>query len=1275
MSIDQNPSSNTETTTAQKYPLGSRYYIISPSEWGQQACDHLLHGMMSWEGHVTLVIPRRDEDKFRTFKPAIKAWSDFDSVEDACKKLNGLGRPIDYMFDDRLDSIHARMIQNKTEGYRVIVYITSTAEYHFDHTKAFCDYADRVLVEKPCTPFFHQLADFEEYVGKHGRENKIRSAEHYLFRPGVTAALRDDDHYNLRSFLTAKRGQKLEYTFCFAEAVGHDDPNMRLSAYNDGSILDIAVIHGLGPVARILLPALGLDKDFDLAEHLTWTHVTPYKATDSSKKHQTVATLAETAVELRGRLTGKLEDGSTLDVDITLRSAKGCEQYQRYFEFRTASADPENDPDNTDYFGVSLGSSGYSVKYREAEGDRTYHRDHEGGKASDEDKRGRSGASNAQAAMLTALSRDEWDDDNDAKGRFIPIKQTCQILRLGFHAQSFASCAAHNPYVWGYKFKFKDWSDTQEAGDWDGAAGDDDGDITRVIDDHVTYADYETSIRASDEDVFDLISKVFRFEEESPLYRFFTCIGEEGVGHGDVSVAIREFYQSYAEQRDAAANSKAQRMPTPLSVDDFLYISIARDEQWVRDTPKSDIGYQFTLDDVVRKIAGFFKEAPQAGRDAAGALTERFGKITDWRGKGFDAPRLIVINRVDRLSDKSWQALVFLLDALPIFTRVILLSNRGDRKAGFIYQTKRAVKGCNEFYRSMRTSRGGGRRETDIGSGVKRSLSKAIGDIVDPADLPNLMPNTSWYAHAHNVSIVGQLAGRKSKIASLVQLLAGDNITLHRQLNSYILYVAAPMAVHCNSEYLVEDYLKALAVPQSLTPNPTAMMNRISRFVLADMDQKHFTSIRSLAVLDSLDAELIEKRFPDLYAAIKEDQPVKALFDIRGGDDIQRMYSWCRRAALKVSNRELRALRDERHRRLMLLHTVREIPFRRNEFSGEIQRYRSRYLALLFGSGVRNLPLSWNLFGESAYRVIQSLAFEGSESIAMATACIDNLTRNSGDSVDLDIQVWARFEATAGMWLFEGVDAVAAQEQVGLRRLEAAFKMAMVPRRYADNYHQEDHIFKPLRSAGVRYLMALLSRASLRERMLEVRGHWKDEYPEADTVASVLNVELEELRRDGNGPSTDKSYDCARILRALSLYRFLRYDMPIQPGKTPADLSEEAAAMYVKAVRNCHAIRSYYEAAILTPEDGDGTKSKVRLVKCAEDLYLSMQSNRETISEYHRVYIDLLSRFLQGDLVDHHADLKRRFYQTGQRRFANILKRVVVGLKKRAMSTTRSSKG
>lgn len=609
----------------------TRVYVLSPSEWGQRACDHLLHRCVAHDGSLTLVVAVRDTQRFRSSRPAIDAWRQYDSVHHAVCSLRDQGAPIEYLFDDRMPMLLERMRREREEGSRVVVYVASQPEYHSSHVAAFRGHADRILVEKPYSILYSDI--FGPPDGPVSDATQVLSAEHYMFRPGVTMAITELRSRNLWEFLNANVGvDHFRYEFCFEEAASHDDPNRRLGAYKDGSLLDIAVVHGLGPIARILLPAIGGwtpagGTSIDLASAIKWTRVAPQYAVDEFGRRK-IATLAETGVELHGHLD--LSSMGRGVVELSLRSIKGAEHYNRYFRFSRTAKDGQRVG-----YGVSLGASGYTLI---DESGQRHERD--GGEFSDRSGGRRRGAANAQAAMLDAFVEPELDRDCGRGGhRFVPIDQTRQILQLALRAQGHASLSGvSNTYRWGGQPKDASELRFHEIGD-------DAGHQRRLM-------------GAADMSGVDELAGLLGLGEgaetdvdvdkDPPVQRCVSFLGDEGEG-GNVLARWLCERASWARP---------------------VHVRIPGEVDWSARV-ESDVNARHlapNLEFALRKLAAE-STAPA-------------------RGGG---PRLLVLSGLEGLSDLGWRQLIVVLDRDYASDRVCMFSTRADRTAGLVLRTRRCM--------------------------------------------------------------------------------------------------------------------------------------------------------------------------------------------------------------------------------------------------------------------------------------------------------------------------------------------------------------------------------------------------------------------------------------------------------------------------------------------------------------------------------------------------------------------------------------------------------
>ena len=237
--------------------------IAGPGQWGQQAADHLLNRAVVSGGEITFIVPRRNEQAFQSDAPTYKAWSNYPSVKDCIDALKLSGKPIRYIYDDHLNHLAAELIeQRNNEFWRTVGYVTSAAEDHFAFAEFLVDYCERVLIEKPISKLWEDVKENGrfELLAKAAEDKgcTLKCAEHYLFRAGVERAwhIEKDDILGLKTFLERHKCCNLTFEFQFCEEADRDRPEERPGAYQDGAILDVLASHGLGPVARFLIPAL-----------------------------------------------------------------------------------------------------------------------------------------------------------------------------------------------------------------------------------------------------------------------------------------------------------------------------------------------------------------------------------------------------------------------------------------------------------------------------------------------------------------------------------------------------------------------------------------------------------------------------------------------------------------------------------------------------------------------------------------------------------------------------------------------------------------------------------------------------------------------------------------------------------------------------------------------------------------------------------------------------------------------------------------------------------
>lgn len=618
-----------------------RHVVVSaPSQWGQQACDHLLHRWVANGGRVTLIVPRRDQARFKQTPPSLKQ-SGLPSFKQWLEDKRASKQPIDFVYDDQCNHLAAVLISQRTSNTHLTVgYVTSSADAHLNHARYLAQFCERVLVEKPVSRVASEIMPkggfplLAKQLSKlpEDRACELRTAEHYLFRPGVK-----DAWDSLQKFVARHQACDLHYEFRFEEPWDRDQPEERPGAYQDGAILDVLAPHGFGPVAGLLLPMLkDLPQPVDFYRDLSWAGVEGWQAAAHRQGPLRVPVLAETAAELRGRLD--LGNGRVLH--LKLRSAKGCRHGMRFFRLacpvaqcRTvrshhAGAGAEH------YVGVSLGSAGFTVFDPGDSGN--LHREQDGGYRSD--SRGSiSEAANAQAAMLDALLGEGFKDDK----RFLSVETACQLVRAGLRAQGIACNRIRKRYTWG-----------KGPEDFGGGHGESAGERRPPP---------KTSAGVAQ--LSEVLGKNQEGQEVSePYHRIVTILGSEGTGNSDVARALTDKLGA-------------------------LRIDIPRDEGWEHDgdgQPGSPAS-RFTLEMVLRQLAERLKLPLTTARRPAEELPLYL------EAAHLDGDSILLFNGVDRLRQDDWQILVRMLNQLGARYRMIFVTKTWDRAAGFVVRTEELV--------------------------------------------------------------------------------------------------------------------------------------------------------------------------------------------------------------------------------------------------------------------------------------------------------------------------------------------------------------------------------------------------------------------------------------------------------------------------------------------------------------------------------------------------------------------------------------------------------
>ncbi|MFH1464405.1 MAG: hypothetical protein ABIO70_08460 [Pseudomonadota bacterium] len=1039
--------------------------ILNASQWSQAAAAHLLHRAVSHGGRVTMVVPRRDERLFATRAPAIREWAQHPSLRHAIDQLADLGQPIGYIYDDHLDALLGQLARERREGVLVVVYVASGAEEHILQAPCFLGFADTILVEKPASLFFMDLEN-NQLLKKSAsvQDCRVLAAEHYLFRPGVTEA-----YEQLMAFITRHANDKLAYTFCFHEAAGHDDPNRRLGAYRDGALMDVGVVHGLGPVDRVLLPALGRPRGLaDPQVALVWEQVIPLQARDE-RGDVKVATLAETAVELRGTL--RVPDKRP--ITILLKSAKGCAAYSRYFEVKAEETSLEL-PDQWGgccLFGVSLGAVGHTIQDR-VDGRLLYVVQH-GGHLSDLAGGRGSVAGNAQAMMLTAVQAEHQHLDP----RFLSMQSACRILQLGIEARAIAVARPTGQPEWPAAYLWGQGPDRAiEALR---------GGVSQPPDSALTAACAELYSSGAG---LSLIRKALGLDHQQPSpHRILTCYGPEGAINTDIARWL---------ERELGENG--------------LCVHIPRDELHLRHLADAQRHF-FTLGEVVRRIASWVGVALPPGSEPWRALVQGLRKRRVAPGE--TPRRLLILNGVDRLSAGGWVGLVRVLNELPDTIRVCLITSRADQAAGLV---------------------------------------------LDSLEL------------AHELGEKTHCVDRVESLEEQISRLAAGNVTVERQLHAFAMHVMPHYAQD-------KDYAWALAailLPSPMTPNPAALLDRISRLTLAVLTSAELEALRRIARRGTID--------PDFLACVASDldfnrAPVRALFMYRrvnGELEPDKLFPRARQALLTDQGASIQAEAEDVSRRLELLWTYRRLQEAKGQ--PEVPHLQAQLLPLLEGSDLTRLPLALPVYERCVRELAWSLASaDGGADGARCCHFVDLFTRVDHHATALPLLARAEltslhgdlhFRVEAGRW--------GRREHEAFQELQAAHAMADAAVRSRGLQPGDD---AALMDISVRLAMAGLIRAGLWDLLLT--GHAQPVQFSSAWDWEVLLQPAVKNRPVGHIPtlvaSTEDAPSRARGLRVMALHAALRGE------RDAVDTARTAAEAFRVAGDEDRHLRGWCEAAVL----------------------------------------------------------------------------------------------
>ncbi|MFI5397759.1 MAG: ATP-binding protein [Candidatus Binatia bacterium] len=884
----------------------SHVVISAPSQWGQLACDHLLRRITLDGGKITMIVPRERQDRFEHAPPAIRNWKDSGSVKAHLDKLAKDGWPIEYVYDDHLSYLEAELIPRRKAGdYLIAGYVTSGAEDHLRHATFLSGICNRVLIEKPISRISHDIragGPFQELVATHSQDGRLctlKAAEHYLFRPGVTRTITlahgNDSTRHLPGFLERHKRCELAYEFHFEEPAQRDAPTERFGAYQDGSILDILTVHGLGPVARLLLPILTEDwKLVDLCRNFSPTLLNTWQGTIQGSQLLAVPVLTETAAELRGTLTLP----GDRPIKVWLKSAKGSRRYLRYFRFvcepnscqcvqrvkpaRAPAYRTEKSDSSDFFFGVSLGADGFTV----VDVDEVIH-EKAGGYQSDT-LEANSQAANAQAAMLDAFLSDEFLDE---RGRFVPIETACQLVRLGIHLQGAAFSKNRGRYDWGNGPK---WMSSPGGV----AATERQEPITNWHD----YTDSDGTGQSAAPDIHRQIAWALGLGDNgrllTPSHRILTIVGPEGFGNTTVAKLVTDDLRE-------------------LKVPALTRIDVPREEQWCAE-PESAGRNPFVLDGVLHRLSAAIGIALKTPRRPVEELPKHLRE----NGERLRQGGVILLNGIDRLPSEEYCALVRIVNELPPAYRLILITNRPDQAAGFVIRT-------SEFLETYQHT-----------PPVTRLFDRRFDKLLSELNCGD---------HEQQ-----QLHEAYDRLRAQVGAFARQNRTVIYQTLSYVMYILLPKLIaaraqtehsdwhtislerHCELLDEVDEHLATVALPQALVPNSVPILDRISRVCLDHVKPAELQAIRRLArVSGDLPPRVIDDALPGLFERLRTKFiPVRSLFEWVDEGRGALLFARVRRAVLSPDYEvQQAAVRDSVQRRRLMLSFYRERRTRVGEMS------------------------------------------------------------------------------------------------------------------------------------------------------------------------------------------------------------------------------------------------------------------------------------------------------------------------------------------------------
>jgi hypothetical protein len=479
---------------------------------------------------------------------------------------------------------------------------------------------------------------------KYPTAQTITTCEHYAFRKGFSDAKEKlvdfvKNHWN--------HGE-LKYEFRFLEPAKADDLVKRIHAMQDGSILDVGVTHGLGPLSFILRKKFE-EKEIDLHKNITWNQVLVKQARKKDKQNAplTVPVLAETAAYLKGTFQVDIDDNQIIKLEI--KSGKGGASFERYFKFVCPEC---KKGDDECYIGVSLGGAGYTICTWKKENGKVK-RDRklpdiiskDGGW--DSDKHGYTQqpvAENAQAAMLEAFI-------NGIDDRFIPLEHACQIVRLGMEAQGIAFCQKSIPYTLDQEFD--GWPKGPQNKPVHGRLKD-------------VWEEGEIALKR----LKMAIGIKNRELSKEDCFRVVTIFGPEGLGNTDISERLQKTLNDELKSKDVVH-----------------LISVPRDIEWCKGRGSS----AFSVERVMRDLGEKLNIATDVRKDTATDLCNRVRKCSQLL-----KPCILIINGIDRLGNEAYAQLIRVLNELPTSIRIIMVTNKGEQTCGWVIRSEELI-GENEL--------------------------------------------------------------------------------------------------------------------------------------------------------------------------------------------------------------------------------------------------------------------------------------------------------------------------------------------------------------------------------------------------------------------------------------------------------------------------------------------------------------------------------------------------------------------------------------------------